>query len=152
MQKWKCGWILQTSFCRKPFFLKLFWKQLVQPDVDYCSQIMPLTAFKFRTIIEKLHEQNYLNKESGLLGKDKILPYAITPRFGRPCIVPALTKCSDKVETLQENSFQWRGPELFACLTACQNLKHDKLFNWWVQTSIRWLSVQNTRWTQRYWI
>ena len=29
--KQKCGWVLRAFQCRKPFFLKLLWKQLVQP-------------------------------------------------------------------------------------------------------------------------
>ena len=42
--KQKAGWILRTFQSRQPFLLKLLWKQLVQPHVDYCSQLMTLTA------------------------------------------------------------------------------------------------------------
>ena len=41
----KSGWILRTFICRKPYILKLLWKQLVQPNIDYCSQLyMPVTG------------------------------------------------------------------------------------------------------------
>jgi ribonuclease P/MRP protein subunit RPP40 len=37
--KQKSGWILRTFRNRKSWFLKLMWKALVQPHVDYCSQL-----------------------------------------------------------------------------------------------------------------
>ena len=35
----KSGWILRTFRNRQTWFLKLMWKTLVQPHVDYCSQL-----------------------------------------------------------------------------------------------------------------
>ena len=35
----KSGWILRTFHTRQTWFLKLLWKTLVQPHVDYCSQL-----------------------------------------------------------------------------------------------------------------
>ena len=35
----KSGWVLRTFRNRKSWFLKLMWKSLVQPHVDYCSQL-----------------------------------------------------------------------------------------------------------------
>ena len=41
--KQKSGWILRTFRCRKPHLMKILWKQLVQPHIDYCSQLyMPV--------------------------------------------------------------------------------------------------------------
>ena len=43
--KQKSGWILRTFVCRQPHILKLLWKSLVQPHVDYCSQLyMPVSG------------------------------------------------------------------------------------------------------------
>ena len=45
--KQKSGWILRTFKCRKPHVMKLLWKQLVQPNIDYCSQLyMPVNGSK----------------------------------------------------------------------------------------------------------
>ena len=67
--KQKSGWIFRTFKCRQPFFLKLLWKQLVQPHLDYCSQLMNLNSrnlSKFENIqrfytrrIRTLHDCNY---------------------------------------------------------------------------------------------
>ena len=35
----KSGWVLRTFNNRQSWFLKLMWKTLVQPHVDYCSQL-----------------------------------------------------------------------------------------------------------------
>ena len=41
--KQKSGWILRTFRCRQPHIMKILWKQLVQPHIDYCSQLyMPV--------------------------------------------------------------------------------------------------------------
>ena len=45
--KQKSGWILRTFKSRNPLFMKQLWKQLVQPHVDYCSQLyMPVNGGK----------------------------------------------------------------------------------------------------------
>ena len=41
--KQKSGWIFRTFKCRQPNFLKILWKQLIQPHFDYCSQLMNLS-------------------------------------------------------------------------------------------------------------
>ena len=33
------GWILRTFRSRNKFFMKTMWKQILQPHVDYCSQL-----------------------------------------------------------------------------------------------------------------
>ena len=58
--KQKCGWILRTFQTRKPFVLKQLWKQLVQPHIDYCSQMMALTTSNLADL-ENL-QRSYLNK------------------------------------------------------------------------------------------
>ena len=35
----KAGWILRTFYCRKTWFMRLMWKQLIQGHIDYCSQL-----------------------------------------------------------------------------------------------------------------
>ena len=35
----KSGWIYRTFYCRSPNFLKQMFKSLVQPHIDYCSQL-----------------------------------------------------------------------------------------------------------------
>ena len=53
----KCGWILRTFVCRKTFFMKLLWKSLVQPNIDYCSQLwMPYKSGEIEKI-ENLQKQ-----------------------------------------------------------------------------------------------
>ncbi len=37
--KQKCGWILRTFRTRDTEVLKTLWKSLVQPHIDYCSQL-----------------------------------------------------------------------------------------------------------------
>ena len=45
--KQKSVWILRTFKSRNPLFMKQLWKQLVQPHVDYCSQLyMPVNGGK----------------------------------------------------------------------------------------------------------
>ena len=47
----KCGWILRTFVCRNTFFMKLMWKSLVQPNIDYCSQLwMPFKSGEIEKI------------------------------------------------------------------------------------------------------
>ena len=66
--KQKAGWILRTFACRQPFFLKLLWKQLVQPHIDYCSQLMPLTGSNL-TKFENL-QRHFLRRISGMKDSD----------------------------------------------------------------------------------
>ena len=35
----KAGWVLRTFSSRGTFFMKTMWKQLLQPHIDYCSQL-----------------------------------------------------------------------------------------------------------------
>ena len=35
----KSGWVFRTFYCRRPDFLKQMFKTLVQPHIDYCSQL-----------------------------------------------------------------------------------------------------------------
>ena len=35
----KCGWINRTFYTRNPRFMRHMWNTLVQPHVDYCSQL-----------------------------------------------------------------------------------------------------------------
>ena len=59
----KTGWILRTFLSRKPFVMKLLWKQLIQPHIDYCSQLFPLSRSNMIQI-ENL-QRNYLRKIIG---------------------------------------------------------------------------------------
>ena len=53
----KCGWILRTFMCRQTFFMKSMWKSLVQPHIDYCSQLwMPFKSLEMEKI-ENLQRQ-----------------------------------------------------------------------------------------------
>ena len=63
--KQKSGWILRTFVCRLPFFMKLLWKQLIQPHVDYC---MSLTGNNISQ--QENLQRNYLRKIFNLIGKD----------------------------------------------------------------------------------
>ena len=66
--KQKTGWILRTFHSRQPFLLKQLWKQLVQPHIDYCSQVMILTAQNLSDL-ENL-QRNFLNKIPALKNKN----------------------------------------------------------------------------------
>ena len=35
----KCGWVLRTFYTREQKFLKHMWNTLIQPHLDYCSQL-----------------------------------------------------------------------------------------------------------------
>ena len=49
--KQKSGWILRTFKTRSPFVMKVLWKQLVQPHIDYCSQLfMPVSGSKLSNL------------------------------------------------------------------------------------------------------
>ena len=49
--KQKAGWILRTFKSRNPYLMKHLWKQLVQPHIDYCSQLyMPVNGGKLADI------------------------------------------------------------------------------------------------------
>ena len=42
---------MRTFICRKTFFMKLMWKSLVQPNIDYCSQLwMPFKSGEMEKI------------------------------------------------------------------------------------------------------
>ena len=57
----KSGWVLRTFNNRQSWFLKLMWKSLVQPHVDYCSQLyFPHLSSEMQKI-EKL-QQTYTKK------------------------------------------------------------------------------------------
>lgn len=40
----KCGWVLRTFYSRNQKFLKHMWTSLVQPHLDYCSQLWAPTG------------------------------------------------------------------------------------------------------------
>ena len=58
--KQKSGWIFRTFKNRKPYFLKVLWKQLVQPHFDYCSQLMNLN---FRNLQKLENCQRYFTRK-----------------------------------------------------------------------------------------
>ena len=50
----KCGWLMRTFFNRKCHFMKQMFNSLVQPHLDYCSQLwMPLEG-KHMEMVEKV--------------------------------------------------------------------------------------------------
>ena len=57
----KAGWILRTFKCRKTFFLKLLFKTLLQPHIDYCSQLYFPSKQTDMEKIENL-QKNYFNR------------------------------------------------------------------------------------------
>ena len=57
----KAGWILRTFKCRKTFFLKLLFKSLLQPHIDYCSQLYFPAKQNDMEKIENL-QKNFFNK------------------------------------------------------------------------------------------
>ena len=147
--KQKSGWILRTFQSRQPFLLKLLWKQLVQPHIDYCSQLFPLTTANLVQLenlqrnylrrISTMRESNYWErlKLCQMLSQQrrlerykilyiwKILEHRVPNcgievkqnlRLGRLCEIPGIKKCSARIVTLRENSFQVQGPKLFNIL------------------------------------
>ena len=57
----KAGWVLRTFLCRKTNFMKLMWKQLIQPHIDYGSQLwQPLQSLNLQRL-EKW-QQNFSKK------------------------------------------------------------------------------------------
>ena len=67
--KQKAGWILRTFRTRKPTVMKQLWKQLVQPHVDYCSQLyMPINGGKLSEL-ENL-QRNFTNRIPSVKSQD----------------------------------------------------------------------------------
>ena len=61
--KQKSGWILRTFQNRNPYFMKQLWKQLVQPQVDYCSQLyLPVNGGKLADYWTRLKELQLLSQ------------------------------------------------------------------------------------------
>ena len=51
--KQKSGWVLRTFNTRSPVFMKTIWRQLIQPHIDYCSQVyQPVTGGELRKLEE----------------------------------------------------------------------------------------------------
>ena len=57
----KAGWILRTFRSRKTFLLKPLFKSLLQPHIDYCSQLYFPSTQKDMQRIENL-QKNFLNR------------------------------------------------------------------------------------------
>ena len=75
--KQKCGWIYRTFRSRNAFLMKTMWNCLVQPQIDYCSQLwMPMKVMEMQQIeqiqrnftarIEGLQEKDYWNRLDSL--------------------------------------------------------------------------------------
>ena len=65
----KCGWILRTFKTREKLPLLTLWKSLVQPVIDYCSQLWsPSTP----GLIQKIEavQSNFFNKINGMRSLD----------------------------------------------------------------------------------
>ena len=52
----KCGWELRTFSCRSVPFMKFIWKFLIQPHIDYCSQLYLPTSQGEMESIENLQK------------------------------------------------------------------------------------------------
>ena len=52
----KCGWVLRTFSCRSVPFMKFIWKSLIQPHIDYCSQLYLPTSQGEMESIENLQK------------------------------------------------------------------------------------------------
>ena len=65
----KSGWIFRTFKSRDTFFLKYMWKSLIQPHVDYCSQLyMPTNPGEMEKIGNLF--RNFSKKIPALKGMD----------------------------------------------------------------------------------
>ena len=67
----KSGWVFRTFYCRRPDFLKQMFKSLVQPHIDYCSQLwMPLEGANMEKVENgRFFEKGPWNPRSVLLGE-----------------------------------------------------------------------------------
>ena len=52
----RSGWVFRTFTCRSPFFMKTMWRQIIQPHIDYCSQIYQPTAGEELSKLENLQK------------------------------------------------------------------------------------------------
>ena len=84
----KSGWILRTFKSRDQFFIKYMWKSLIQPHIDYCSQLyMPSSPGELEQI-ESLF-RNFSRKIPDLRGMDywtrlqKLKMYSMQRRMER---------------------------------------------------------------------
>ena len=113
-----CGWILLTFVCRKPHILKLLWKSLVQPNIDYCSQLYMSVSGNGLNELENL-QRHFTSRIPSTHSMDYWtncgLEAELNTRLGRLCSIPTLTN-TGKFRTLRENSFQVHGPKLFNSL------------------------------------
>jgi hypothetical protein len=50
----KSGWLLQTFFCRNTQFMKQMFNTLVQPHIDYCSQLWMPQEGRMLEMVEKV--------------------------------------------------------------------------------------------------
>ena len=50
----KSGWMFRTFYCRQGWFLRHMWNSLIQPHIDYCSQLWAPSGGEELQKIEKL--------------------------------------------------------------------------------------------------
>ena len=67
----KMGWILRTFRSRNIFMMKILWKQLLQPHVDYCSQLYFQGQSMDLTKLENLQRKDPGSTRIELLGQTK---------------------------------------------------------------------------------
>ena len=61
----KCGWLFRTFYSRNPAFLRHMWNTIIQPHIDYCSQLWAPQEGGQLEKIERLFK-NFTSKIPGL--------------------------------------------------------------------------------------
>ena len=78
----KMGWILRTFRSREDYFMKVMWKQLLQPHIDYCSQLyfpgQSADLARIENLQRKFTKKNLKSKGAKLLGQIRGPPNEIT--------------------------------------------------------------------------
>ena len=60
----KSGWLFRTFYCRQGWFLRHMWNSLIQPHIDYCSQLWTPDDQESIKSIEGV-QMNFISKVSG---------------------------------------------------------------------------------------
>ena len=64
----KAGWILRTFTSREVEFLRILWRSLCQPHLDYCSVLWSPTEIKGDIISMEKPLRNFTKKAKGCFG------------------------------------------------------------------------------------
>jgi ribonuclease P/MRP protein subunit RPP40 len=61
------GWVLRTFITRDRFTMKILWSSLIQPHIDYCSQLWAPHKFGDLSLVENL-QRTFTSHVNGMLG------------------------------------------------------------------------------------